>query len=84
MFWVTCAEVDEIPRTVLMIAIGSPLTNALGIAGSVGSHCAVPLLARLGGRCTAHGPSPRRGLRRLPCGGAGGVTDADALFTWAS
>ena len=26
------------PSSELMIAIGSPLTNALGIAGSVGSH----------------------------------------------
>ena len=26
------------PSTVLMIAMGSPLTNALGIAGNVGSH----------------------------------------------
>ena len=34
----TWAEVDEMPSTVLMMAIGSPLTNALGIAGSVGSH----------------------------------------------
>src|SRR5262249_32029067 len=36
--WVTCAEVCAILRIALMIAIGSPLTNALGIAGSVGSH----------------------------------------------
>src|SRR5215470_15825449 len=35
---VYCADVDEMPRTELMIAIGSPLTNALGIAGSVGSQ----------------------------------------------
>ena len=35
---VYCADVDEMPSTELMIAIGSPLTNALGIAGSVGSH----------------------------------------------
>src|SRR5262245_31351293 len=35
---VYCAEVDEMPSTELMIAIGSPLTNALGMAGSVGSH----------------------------------------------
>src|ERR1700754_2290576 len=37
---VYCADVDEMPSTALMIAIGSPLTNALGIAGSVGSHAA--------------------------------------------
>src|SRR6478609_10440721 len=35
---VYCAEVDDMPSTELMIAIGSPLTNALGIAGNVGSH----------------------------------------------
>src|SRR6185312_3908116 len=38
MFAVTCVDVDEMPSTELMIAIGSPLTNALGIAGSVGSQ----------------------------------------------
>ena len=35
---VYCADVDEMPSTALMIAIGSPLTKALGIAGSVGSQ----------------------------------------------
>src|SRR3954453_20349404 len=35
---VACAELDAMPRIVLMIAIGSPPTNALGIAGSVTSH----------------------------------------------
>ena len=51
------------PSRELMIAIGSPLTNALGIAGSVGSHavsqlpvpgstragCAVPVRGRVAG-----------------------------------
>src|SRR6476646_6997544 len=38
---VYCAEVDDMPSTELMIAIGSPLTNALGIAGNVGSQLPV-------------------------------------------
>src|ERR1700757_772023 len=37
-FEVTCDDVAEMPRTELMIAIGSPPTNALGMAGSVGSQ----------------------------------------------
>ena len=57
------------PRTVLMIAIGSPLTNALGIAGSVGSHARVPVA---GGRAAAAGCAVPvgRGVRR--CGRGGG------------
>src|SRR5215211_3678421 len=46
-FAVTCDEVDEMPRTELMIAIGSPLTKALGTIGSVGSHCACESHCRL-------------------------------------
>src|ERR1700739_1950226 len=45
---VTCDEVAEMPSTELMIAMGSPLTKALGTAGSVGSHSAasqLPVLA---------------------------------------
>src|ERR1700675_4597496 len=56
MFAVTCDEVAEMPSRELMIAIGSPLTNALGIAGSVGSHReASQLLVLL---CGAAGPAP--------------------------
>src|SRR5262249_34893535 len=38
MFAVTCDEVAEMPSTELMIAIGSPLTKALGTMGKVGSQ----------------------------------------------
>ena len=59
------------PSTALMIAIGSPLTNALGMAGSVGSHPAVPL--RVAGR--------RGGRVAVPVGrgiGGGGAAGAAA------
>ena len=57
------------PSSELMIAIGSPLTNALGIAGSVGSHCGVPVA---GGRVARSGCAvPVR--RRVAGGGRGGL-----------
>src|ERR1700712_5617680 len=52
--WVACADVVAIPSTELRIAIGSPLTNALGIAGSVGAqamaHFELPGAAAAGSR----------------------------------
>src|ERR1700724_2193560 len=56
MFAVTCDEVAEMPSRELMIAIGSPLTNALGTAGSVGSHREASQLPVL--LCGAAGPAP--------------------------
>ncbi len=84
MFWVTCAEVDEIPRTVLMMAIGSPLTNALGIAGSVGSHAVSHFWPAWAGAAGARSQSPAAACGGRPGAGAVGALDADALFTWAS
>ena len=53
------------PSTALMIAIGSPLTNALGIAGSVGSHRRVPVAGgRVGPRRAV--PSPPAGFDATP------------------
>ena len=52
-----------------MIAIGSPLTNALGIAGSVGSH-AVSQFA--GARVTRTGCAVPVRRRRLPLAAAAG------------
>src|SRR6202045_2287152 len=70
MFAVTCDEVAEMPSRELMIAIGSPLTNALGIAGSVGSHReASQLLVLL---CGAAGPAPGV-LQRSPGVAAAGT-----------
>src|ERR1700738_2815032 len=73
IFAVTCDGVAEMPSTELMIAIGSPLTNALGTAGIVGSHRAVSQLLVL--LCGAAGPAPGA-LQRSPgvgvCAAGGG------------
>src|SRR6185312_10575247 len=63
------------PSSVLMIAIGSPLTNALGIAGSVGSHNDTSHLPVLfcGGAELAPGVSQRS---TGPGPGAGAAADA--------
>src|SRR6202035_3157504 len=78
-FAVTVDEVAEMPSRELMIAIGSPLTNALGTAGIVGSHRAVSQLPVL--LCGAAGPAPGA-LQRSPgvdacAAGAGPAAGAD-------
>ena len=78
------------PSTELMIAIGSPLTNALGIAGSVGSHRLWSQLPR-GGRRRARvrDPSPLTGSPAVQRVSAVPLADADhvrasASLAWAA
>ena len=88
---VYCAEVDDMPSTELMIAIGSPLTNALGIAGSVGSHRLWSQFAAAAGVPVAAGARSQFG-DGFASGAAGfgcPVADADhvrasASFAWAA
>ena len=57
------------PSTALMIAIGSPLTNALGIAGSVMSHA---VSAVSGARRSTSQSGLGRGPTGLPAAGGAG------------
>src|SRR5579884_1276558 len=87
MLAVTCDEVAEIPRTVLMIAIGSPGTLALGTIGKVGSHSPAHCLRSLPRRAAPGAPVSHRSPERAPAGAP--PADADQLraassLAWAA
>src|SRR5579875_1240760 len=86
MLAVTCDDVAEIPRTVLMIAIGSPGTLALGTIGRVGSHSPSHCLESPG-RALAGPPGSHRSRDRepacVPPPGADQVRAASSL-AWAA
>src|SRR6185437_4154369 len=83
MFAVSCADVAVMPSTALTIAIGSPLTNALGIAGRVGSQATSQFLVAAVGAPGARSQLPDE-LAACPAGAAACPAGAAACPTGAA